>query len=56
MESVFITKDGLPIWTMEQLQSVMVEALYKQGLLTDEQRRSVLESLHCDRMDNPMEV
>ncbi len=55
MGSAFITKDGLPIWTLEQLQAAMVEALYKQGMLTDEQQRSIRESLRCDRMDHTKE-
>ena len=36
----------------EQLQGVMIEALYKQGLLTEEQRRNLRQILHCDILDN----
>jgi len=36
----------------KQLQSVMIEALYKQGLLTETQRRTLREFLQCDILDN----
>ncbi|MDD5909049.1 MAG: hypothetical protein PUC54_02005 [Clostridiales bacterium] len=36
----------------EQLQGVMIEALYKQGLLTEEQRRNLRQILRCDILDN----
>lgn len=55
MENTLITKDGMSLWTQEQLQNAMIEALYKQRLLTDEQRRSIREGLHCNMLDNTKE-
>lgn len=35
-------------WIMERVRYAMVEALFKQGLLTEAQRRELCRILKCD--------
>ena len=35
-------------WIMERVRYAMVEALFKQGLLTETQRRELCRILKCD--------
>ena len=39
-------------WIMERLQYAMVEALFKQGLLTEAQRRELCRILKCDILNS----
>ena len=47
-----LTIDWNRIVKSKELQGVMIEALYKQGLLTEEQRRNLRQILRCDILDN----
>ncbi len=51
LNSVSLTRDGKPLWTQAELQDAMTEALYKQGLLTEQQRRDIRQRLGCDMAD-----
>ena len=46
MEGIRISGDlRLPAWRAEELQLAMAEALFQQGLLTQDQRRAVCRRL-----------
>ena len=39
-------------WIAERVQYAMVEALFKQGLLTEAERRELCRILKCDILNN----